>query len=60
MCGCGNAATSGPIEEAGYLATPRDAEPREFADRVTADTYVAAFGGGTVIEAAKQPATVGN
>jgi hypothetical protein len=55
MCGCGNTATSGPVGAVMHLAMPRDAEPREFADKATADAYVAAFGGGSVIS--KQPAT---
>lgn len=49
MCGCGNAAQSGPIVQT-WVATPNqaDALAREFTDRTAADSYVAAFGGGIV------------
>jgi hypothetical protein len=38
-----------------YVATPNGGPAAEFADRVTADAYVAALGGGVVQP--KQPAT---
>lgn len=51
MCGCGNAAQSGPTGQVvPWVATPNDktAKPVEFTDKTMADQYVAAFGGGTV------------
>lgn len=54
MCGCGSSATSGPTATV-YVATPNGGPAAEFADRVTADAYVAALGGGVVQP--KQPAT---
>lgn len=57
MCACGETITSGPVDAAVYLATPRNAEAREFTDKTAADTYVAVFGGGSVIS--KQPVTAG-
>lgn len=57
MCGCGSSATSGPTATV-YVATPNGGVPVEFTDRVTAEAYVAALGGGVVQP--KQPATVSN
>ena len=50
LCGCGSSTpTSGPTQaEWVYVATPNQGEPREFADKVIAEQYVAALGGGSV------------
>jgi hypothetical protein len=60
MCGCGGASlvTSGPInaEPATVIARPNNGEAREFVDRVAAEAYVTALGGGVVVPA--QPAAV--